>query len=208
FRRRGTHRVAETAILARCLPAVTGRTQRLPPGPVPEHRFIAAVRINVVDDRCRTDHVMTTALAAERMRAQECGAFGAPALRAVERAGFWIASPCIVLVALTLLAPPNGTVDRWTNGHDADLNDGNDGAGNEKRLRGLLPSRRATLASIARIYPIRAVSVLLRYVRRTFFAELRQLCRRPSIARIDYFTRTALLCSRRRDRSSDLTWSH
>src|SRR5690606_4068933 len=62
FRRRGTHRIAETAILARCLPAVTGRTQRLPPGPVPEHRFIAAVRIDVVDDRCRTDHVMTTTL--------------------------------------------------------------------------------------------------------------------------------------------------
>src|SRR5690606_5021064 len=99
------------------------------------------------------------ALHAKRMLVQESGTFGAPTLRAVERTSFWIASPCIVLVALTLLTPSNRTVDRWTNGHDADLNDGNDGAGNEKRLRGLLPSRRATLAGISRIYPIRAVSV-------------------------------------------------
>src|SRR5690606_40092077 len=110
FRRRGTHRVAETAILARCLPAVTGRTQRLPACAVPEHRFIASVRIDVVDDRCRTDHIMTTALAAERVRAQECQPFRPPPLRAVKRADSRIPLAVMVPVALTLLAPSSRTV--------------------------------------------------------------------------------------------------
>src|SRR5690606_28761389 len=117
FRRRGAHRIAETAILARCLLAVTGRTQHLPPGPVPEHRFIAAVRIDVVDDRCRTDHIMTPALDAEGVLAEEGGTFRAPALRAVKRADNRIPLAVIGPVALTLLAPPSRTVDGGSNGH-------------------------------------------------------------------------------------------
>src|SRR5690606_11709170 len=141
FRRRGAHRVAEAAILARCLPAVTGRTQRLPPGPVPEHRFIAAVRIDVVDDRCRTDHVMTTALDAERMRAQKCHPFGPPPLRAVKRADSRIPLAVMVPVALTLLTPSDRTVDGGSNGHGGDLDDANGWCRKRQRPRGSSPSQ-------------------------------------------------------------------
>src|SRR5690606_245031 len=140
FRRRGAHGVAETAILARCLPAVTGRTQRLPPGPVPEHRFIAAVRIDVVDDRCRTDHVMTTAIDAERMRAQKCQPFRPPPLRAVKRADNRIPLAVMVPVALTLLAPSSRTVDGGANGHAGDL------GGNDSRVETTTPARIISVA--------------------------------------------------------------
>src|SRR5690606_33039131 len=145
FRRRGAHRIAEAAILARCLPAVTGRTQRLPPGPVPEHRFIAAVRIDVVDDAGRLDQIMARAFHAQRMIVQERGAFRSPALRAVERTRHRIALAGIVTIALALLAPANRAMDRRADGHDAGLDDGEDGngddTGNDKAREGSFPSR-------------------------------------------------------------------
>lgn len=79
------------------------------------------MRIDMIDDARGSDQIVTLAFHAQWMLVQEGGAFGAPAFRAIERTGFWITSPRIILVALTLLAPSNGTVDRWTNGHDADL---------------------------------------------------------------------------------------
>ncbi len=140
----------------------------MPPGPIPEHRFIAAVRIDVVDDRCRTDHVMTTALDAERMRTQKCHPFSPPPLRAVKRADSRNPLAVMVPVALTLFTPSSRTVDGGSNGHGGDLDDANDGAGNNNAREDHLRRRRATLASIVRIYPIRAVSVRPRNVRRTF----------------------------------------
>lgn len=79
------------------------------------------MRIDVIDDVYWADQIMTLALHAERVGMQERGTFCAPAFRAIERAGCWITLTCIVLVTLTLVTPSNGTVDRWTNGHDADL---------------------------------------------------------------------------------------
>ena len=99
------------------------------------------MRIDVIDDARWADEIMALAFYAKRMLVQECCAFGAPALRAVECACHWIASPCIVLVALTLVAPSDGTVDWWTYGHGADLDDENDGAGNENACDGLSPSQ-------------------------------------------------------------------
>ena len=142
-------RIAETAILCCRLPAVAGSTQRLPATAVPKHRLVTAMGIDVIDDVRRAYQIMSLALHAQRMLVQECGAFGAPALRAIERAGFWIASPRIVLVTLTLVAPPNGTMDWWTYGHDADLDDGNDGAGNDNACDGSSPSQ----ALLSQAYP-------------------------------------------------------
>lgn len=97
------------------------------------------MRIDVIDDARRADQIVTLALHAKRVLVQESGTFGAPTLRAVERTSFWIASPCIVLVALTLLAPSNRTVDWWTNGHDAGLIEGNDGVRNDNARDGSSP---------------------------------------------------------------------
>lgn len=95
----------------------------------------------MINNACRTNQIMALAFHAQRMLVQKGGAFSAPAFRAIERAGFWIALTLIIPVTLTLVAPPNRTVDRWTNGHDADLNDGNDGAGNENACDGSSPTQ-------------------------------------------------------------------
>ena len=100
--------------MARC-------AQRLPASAIPEYRLVAAMRIDVIDDGRRADQIMTLAFHAKRMLVQKGGTFSSPALRAVECACNWIAPSRIILVALTLVAPSDGTVDRWTNGHGADL---------------------------------------------------------------------------------------
>src|SRR5690606_15526949 len=118
---RAAPRIADTTIASRCFPAVARRTQRLPATAAPKHRLITAVRMGVIVYAFRPGQLMSLAVHAQRMLVQEGGTFGARALRAIERAGFWTAFPRIVLVALTLLAPSNRTVDRWTNGHGGDL---------------------------------------------------------------------------------------
>jgi hypothetical protein len=78
---------------------------------------------------------MFVALAAQRMLVQKRGAPRAPAIRAVERTD-------AVLAALTLVTPTNRAVDRWTNGHDGDLDEANDdGGGNDNAREGSSPSR-------------------------------------------------------------------
>lgn len=97
------------------------RAQRLPAIAIPEHRLIAAMRIDVVDDTRRADHAMLVTLGAQRMIVQEGGTFCLPSLRAVERAGDRITLALVVMVALTLLAPTNCAMDRWTDGQGNDL---------------------------------------------------------------------------------------
>jgi len=96
----------------------------------------------VIDDARRADQIMTFAFHAKRVVVQERGTFCAPPLRAVERAGLWIAPPRIVLVALTLLAPANRAMDRRTNGQGKDLDEADDdGAGNNNARDGDNPSQ-------------------------------------------------------------------
>ena len=64
---------------------------------------------------------MTPALDAERVLAEEGGTFRAPALRAVKRADNRITVAIIVTIALTLLAPTNRAMERWTDGHGVNL---------------------------------------------------------------------------------------
>ena len=87
------------------------------------------MRIDVIDHTRGTDQIMALAFGAQRMIVQERGALRPPALRSVERAGDRITLASMVLVALTLLAPPNGTVDRWTDGHGAGLDNADDDDG-------------------------------------------------------------------------------
>src|SRR5690606_33152926 len=72
--------VAEATVLRSRLPAVARCAQRLPAGAVPEHRFVAIVRDDVVDDVGRSDQIMALAFHAQRMIVQEGCAFCSPAL--------------------------------------------------------------------------------------------------------------------------------
>src|SRR5690606_19512400 len=113
------------------LPAVARRAQRLPAAAVPEHRLIAAMRIDVVDDAGRSDQIMARAFHAQRMVGEERRPLGAPALRAIERSGHRIAPACVITIALARFAPANRAMDRWADGHDAGLDDGDDGNGDD-----------------------------------------------------------------------------
>ena len=100
------------------------------------------MRIDVIDDARRADQVMTLAFHAKRVVVKEGGTFCAPAFRAVERPSYRITPLGIVLVALTLLAPANRTMDRWADGQGADLDDADDdGVGNDNARDGGDPSR-------------------------------------------------------------------
>lgn len=102
------------------------------------------MRIDVIDNTGRADHVMTPAFHAQRMLVQKRGALRPPPLRAVERTSNGIALAGIVPVALTLVAPANRAVDRWADRHGAGLDDGDDcdeDAGNDNAREGSFPSR-------------------------------------------------------------------
>lgn len=114
-------RIAEAAVAAGRLAAMARRTQRLPAAPVPERRLVTAMRIDVVDDVCRADHTIALAFRAQRMVVQKGRAFRLPSLRAIERAGNRITVAIIVTIALTLLAPTNRAMERWTDGHGVNL---------------------------------------------------------------------------------------
>lgn len=134
-------RIAEAAITPGRLSAMARRAQRLPASAIPEHHLVATMRIDVVDDTGRADQIVTFAFHAKRMIVQEGGALRPPPLRAVERTGNRIAMAGIVLVALTLLAPANRTMDRRADGHGADLDHGDGGAGNNNARDGSSPSQ-------------------------------------------------------------------
>jgi hypothetical protein len=68
------------------------------------------------------------------MIVQEGCTFRLPSLRAIERAGDRITLALVVTVALTLLAPTNWAMERWTNGQGNDLDD--DGTGNNNARDG------------------------------------------------------------------------
>jgi hypothetical protein len=156
-------------------PAVRTSELAAPSSSVSLQISAACTRIDVIDDAGRADHAMLVALAVQRMIVQERCTFRLPSLRPIERAGDRI-TPTGIVVALTLVAPPNGTVDRWTDGHGADLNNADDdGEWKRQRPRGGISFAGVTLPSIARIYPINASSVRPQNVRRTFFAPLRAL---------------------------------
>src|SRR5690606_33307095 len=114
--------------------------------------LVTAMWIDVIDDIRGADHAMFVTLDAQGMIVQKCRAFRAPALRSIERAGDRISLTLVVTVALTLLAPPNGTVDRWTDGQGKDLDGADDEYGdvrNDNARDGSSPSR----ALISRAYP-------------------------------------------------------
>lgn len=92
------------------------------------------MRIDVVDDTCRMDYAMLVTLAAQRMIVQEGCTFRLPSLRAIERAGNRITLALVIPVALTLLAPTNWAMGRWTDGQGNDLDD--DGIGNNNARDG------------------------------------------------------------------------
>ena len=91
---------------------------------VPEHRFVAVVRIDMIDDGRCTDDAVAFAFAAQGMCAQEDQPFPPPAPRAVERTGRRIAFARVVAVLLALVTPADRPMDRWTDRHDVDLEGG------------------------------------------------------------------------------------
>ena len=165
--------IAEAAILRCRLPAVARCAQRLPAAAIPEHGLVTAMRIDMINDACRADQIVTRAFHAQRMIVQKGGAFRSPALRAIERTGQRIPLASVVPIALPLFAPANRAMERRTNGHDADLvdnaDDGDGSTGNDNARDGFHRRGRAALPSISRIYPKQAGFVRSKTVRRTKF---------------------------------------
>src|SRR5690606_34758561 len=98
--------------------------------------------------------IMARAFHAQRMVGEERRPLGAPALRAIERSGHRIAPACVITIALALFAPANRAMDRWADGHDADLDGAggdDDGGGNDNARDGFHRRGRATVPSIASI---------------------------------------------------------
>ena len=133
-------RIAEAAILRCRLPAVARCAQRLPAAAIPEHGLVTVMRIDMINDACRADQIVTRAFHAQRMIVQEGGAFRSPSIRAIERAGQRITLASVVPIALPLFAPANRAMERRTNGHDADLvdnaDDGDGSTGNDNARDG------------------------------------------------------------------------
>lgn len=77
---------------------------------------------------------------AQRMIVREGCTFRQPALRAVERAGDRIALALVITVALTLFAPANCAMDRWTDGHGVDPGDADVGEFISNRIDSSVPS--------------------------------------------------------------------